>query len=259
MMQEVLIIEEENGVFTAVLNNPPMNTLHAELIDALADLIDTLSASSTTKALILTGSGEKAFAAGADINEFLTLDSARGREMSKKGQDIFDALSSLPFPVICALNGYTLGAGLELALATDIRIAEEQIKLGLPEVNLGIIPGYGGTQRLSRLIGIGKAKEFIFSGDYLNAEEALRLGVVEKVVPRGTACEAAKEFAQSLAKKPPLAIAGAKKAINQGIEISLSKGQELERKVFGELCDSEDAKEGANAFLEKRKPLFRGV
>lgn len=257
-MQDVLKIQEENGIVTAVLNNPPMNTLNTELMDALAALTHKLGSSTDTRALILTGAGEKAFVAGAEISEFLNLDAKRGRQLTEKGQAIFDRLSSLPFPVICALNGYTLGAGLELALAADIRIAEEQAKLGLPEVNLGIIPGYGGTQRLARLIGIGKAKALIFQARYLDAQEALRLGVVEKVVTRGTSYAAAEEFAQVVAEKPPLAIARAKEAINQGIDVTLAEGQELERNFFGELCESEDAKEGAHAFLEKRKPLFRG-
>lgn len=240
------------------IDKAPMNTLDKLTITQLEDAISKITKDSSIRTVILTGAGEKAFVAGAEISEFLECDALSGEELVKKGQQVFKTLESLPIPVIAAINGYALGAGLELALACDIRIMEEQAQVGLPETGLGLIPGYGGTQRLARLVGIGHAKELIFSGRYIKADEALKLGVVEKVVVTGTSMESALTMAGVFKRKAPLAIGAAKKAIQEGIDKPLNEAIEIEISYCGKLFGSEDLQEGAKAFFDRREANFIG-
>ncbi len=195
--------------------------------------------------------------AGTDIGELTVLNAVTGKEFSANGQEVFDAIENLGKPVIAAVNGYALGGGCELALACHIRIAAENAKFGQPEVNLGIIPGYGGTQRLGRLIGRGRAMEMILTGNQIDAQEALRIGLVNKVVPQAELMNIAVTLATTIAGKGQIAVRMALKAVNMNEETTLSDGQQLEASLFGVCCDSEDFKEGTKAFLEKRKPVFK--
>ncbi|MFJ7825366.1 enoyl-CoA hydratase/isomerase family protein [Psychrobacillus sp. NPDC096623] len=240
------------------IDKAPMNTLDKLTITQLEDAISKITEDSSVRTVVITGAGEKAFVAGAEISEFLECDALSGEELVRKGQQVFKTLESLPIPVIAAINGYALGAGLELALACDIRIIEEQAQVGLPETGLGLIPGYGGTQRLARLVGIGHAKELIFSGRYIKADEALKLGVVEKVVATGTSMESALAMAEIFKRKAPLAIGAAKKAIQEGIDLPLKEAIEIEISYCGKLFGSEDLQEGAKAFFDRREANFIG-
>ena len=240
------------------IDRAPMNTLNKDVISGLDMAVHDIKANDSVRAVIITGAGEKAFAAGAEISEFLTCDAESGEALVKKGHQVFEGLESLDIPVIAAINGYALGAGLELALACDIRIAEEQAQVGLPETGLGLIPGYGGTQRLTRLVGVGRAKELIFTGRYVKADEALSLGIVEKLVETGTALEEALNMANMMAKKAPLAIKAAKQAIQQGIDRALKEGIELEIGLCGDLFGTQDLQEGATAFFDRREAKFIG-
>lgn len=249
----------ENEIAIITIDNPPVNSLTKEVMSELSSTLDTLGKKREVRAAIITGSGEKCFVAGADINQFPHLDGKSGEEMVRYGQEIFNKINHLSFPVICAVNGLALGGGCELVLACDIRVAAENAKFGFPEVGLGIIPGYGGTQRLPRLVGIGKAKELIFSGEPISSQEAYRLGLIEKLVPTGEALQQALELARKVVKRGPLAVSKAKQVINQGIEMTLQDGLDLEARFSGELFGSQDKNEGAKAFFEKRVPIFKGV
>lgn len=256
--QQLVTFSTDGAVGIVFINNPPVNALNAKVMVELNRVIDQLEKNNELRAVILAGAGNKAFVAGADIKEFPNLKEATGRELSLNGHAIFSRLENLKIPVICAIHGYALGAGLELALACDIRIADEQALLGMPEVTLGIIPGYGGTQRLPRLVGLGKAKELIFSGESINAEEAYRIGLIDKLVPLGKALNEAKLLADKIATRGPLAVSKAKSAVNLGFDTTLDEGIKIEAKYFGELCVTEDKIEGVRAFIEKRKALFNG-
>ncbi len=249
-------VEKEKKLAVITLNNPPVNALNSELLGELEAVLDELATDTEIGALIITGAGEKAFVAGADISEFPRLNSENGEKLAARGQMIFQKIADFPAPVIAAVNGFALGGGLEVALACDIRVLSENAKLGLPEVTLAIFPGYGGTQRLPRLISPGKARELIFTGDLINADEATSLGLAEHVV--SDALAKAREIAGTILKRGPVAVRQAKKAVNRGLEVSLEEGQKIEAALFGELCETEDQKEGANAFLEKRKPVYKG-
>ncbi|WP_209123444.1 enoyl-CoA hydratase/isomerase family protein [Alkalihalobacillus sp. BA299] len=248
----------QDFIATITINNPPLNVLTDTLLNELEVAVDKILLEPSCRALVIRAMGEKAFVAGANINQFPSLDAVSGKQLVEKGKKIFDQLAHAHFPVICAINGLALGGGLELALACDIRIAEEKAKLGLPETGLGILPGYGGTQRLARLIGQGKAKELIFTGAAISSEEAYNVGLVEKVVPNGESYSVALSIAKEIASKGPKAISLAKAVIDQGLEASLAEGQELESNAFAELCCTEDMQEGVRAFKEKRKPNFQG-
>lgn len=248
----------EDGVAVITINHPPVNALNRRVMQELDQCLDEIAADPNARALIVTGAGEKAFVAGADISEFPSLTGEVGEKMSAAGQAVLDKLEALAIPTIAAINGFALGGGCELALACDIRVAAENARLGQPEVNLGVIPGYGGTQRLARVVGPGKAKELIFTGEHITAAEAYRIGLVDRLVPVGQALAEAKNLAQTILKKGPLAIRAAKKAINQGLDLPLKEGLKVEARLFGELCNSEDQKEGAKAFLEKRPAQFKG-
>lgn len=251
-----LEIRERLGILT--INNPPVNSLTKDVLAALEKTINSLSANEDVWALIITGGGEKAFVAGADIRQFPSLNQEEGMKMAKWGQSIFDKIANLKIPVIAAINGFALGGGCELALACDIRVASENSKLAQPEVNLGVMPGYGGTQRLSRLVGLGKAKELIFSGEIIDGTEAYRIGLVDKLTAAGQALEEAIKLAQIILSRSPIAIKLSKEAIDRGWNLPLDQGQELEAELFGQVMGTEDKNEGATAFLEKRAPVFKG-
>lgn len=250
-----LDIADSIGVIT--IDHPPLNVLSDAVLEEFDKAIDAIHASDA-RAVVLRSASDKAFAAGADISQFPVLTKSSGIELVEKGKRIFDKLAEGKAPVICAVHGLTLGAGLELALACDIRIAEEGAKLGLPETGLGILPGYGGTQRLSRLVGPGKAKELVLSGIWLSGREAYETKLVERVVPVGQAFEEAHALAGKIAGKGPLAVAFAKKVIDEGLDLPLPEAQSLETRMFAKLIGTSDMAEGVQAFSEKRTPNFTG-
>jgi enoyl-CoA hydratase len=235
-----------------------LNAFNRDMIGELHDCFDAIKDDKSILCVILTGAGEKAFVAGADIGELATLDVMGGKELCERGQGLLFKIENLPQPVIAAINGFALGGGCEIAMACDIRLASENAKLGQPEVSLGIIPGYGGTQRLPRLVGRGKAKEMIFTGDIVNAAEAFRIGLVDQVYPAAEFMLKAKEMAQKIASKGPLAIRVAKEAINLGLDVDLRSGNEYEAALFAVTFATDDKAEGTKAFLEKRKAEFKG-
>jgi enoyl-CoA hydratase len=259
MNLQTLSVELKDRVSCVTINRPDkLNALNAQAKAELAAIFTQIKTDRNVDVVILTGMGEKAFVAGTDINELTVLNAGSGREFSTKGQEVFDLIENLGKPVIAAVNGFALGGGCELALACHIRIASENARFGQPEVNLGLIPGYGGTQRLARLIGRGRALELILTGSPVDAQEALRIGLVNKVVPPGDLLSAASQIAQLIAAKGQVAIRMAIQALNATQEKTLSEGQKLEASLFGACCDTADFKEGTTAFLEKRKPRFRG-
>ena len=257
-MSEFVQVAREDRLAVVTINHPPVNALNRQVMDELKEVFENLAGDDSVGAVILTGAGEKAFVAGADISEFPTLSSANGEQLSRRGQFIFQKIADFPAPVIAAVNGFALGGGLELALACDIRVMAENAKVGLPEVTLGIFPGYAGTQRLPRFIAEGKAKELIFTGEMIDAAEAYRIGIADHLTAPGEALAKAKEIAAKILKRGPVAVRLAKQAVNQGLEQTLAEGQKTEAFLFGKLCDTEDQKEGARAFLEKRPPQYKG-
>jgi enoyl-CoA hydratase len=248
----------EENVAWVTIDNPPLNTLNNALMDELGTVFRELEEDDDVLMVILRGGGEKAFVAGADIKQFPTMDQAIAEKFSSAGQDVFNQIENFKGPVIAAIQGFTLGGGCELAMACDIRVASEDAKFGQPETGLAIIPGYGGTQRMSRLIPTGKARELIYTGDMIDAMEAMRLGLVDRVVKREDLLDEAGRLAAKILTKGPLAIKAAKKAINEGLALPLREGLKLESRIFGTLFTTEDKNEGALAFLEKRKPFFKG-
>ena len=259
MEYENILVEKQEGVAIVTINRPKvLNALNAATISELHTAFERLEDDEEVRAVILTGSGEKGFVAGADISELQKVDVFSGRKLSERGMDLLFNIERLSKPVIAAINGFALGGGCEIAMACDIRIAADSAKMGQPEVNLGLIPGYGGTQRLSRLVGRGKAKQLVFTGDMVDAEEAKRIGLVDEVVPASELLEYARGLASKIASKAPLAIAAAKRSINDGIDKPLDEGCHIESMEFGQVCGTEDKDEGTKAFLEKRKPDFKG-
>jgi enoyl-CoA hydratase len=251
---------EKDGVTAIVTIDRPkvLNALNHETIGELHDCFDNIAADSSILCVIITGGGEKSFVAGADIGELAALDALGGKALCDRGQALMAKIEKLPQPVIAAINGFALGGGCELAMACDIRIAGENARIGQPEVSLGIIPGYGGTQRLARLVGRGKAKQMILTGDHVNAAEAHRIGLVDEVFPAAELMSKVKELAQKIASKGPLAIRAAKEAINIGLDVDLESGSKLEGSLFAAICATADKAEGTKAFLEKRKAEFKG-
>lgn len=253
-----ILFEISNRVATVTINRPEkLNALNAATRAELFDVFTSIKDDPSIDVVILTGAGEKSFVAGTDIGELTTLDATSGKEFSQKGQELFNLIENLGKPVIAAVNGFALGGGCELALACHIRIASENAKFGQPEVNLGIIPGYGGTQRLARLIGKGRAMEMILTCRQIDAQEALQVGLVSKVVPQVELLLSAMEIAKTILTKGQVAIRLALKAVNMTEETSQSDGQALEATLFGVCCGTEDFKEGTSAFLQKRKPAFK--
>ncbi|HTB32392.1 MAG TPA: enoyl-CoA hydratase-related protein [Bacteroidia bacterium] len=245
----------ENGICTVTINRPDkMNALNRATVQEIGEAIKEANANKEVFSIIITGEGLKAFAAGADIKEFLGLSNEQGMAMAKAGQDVFQSIENSPKPVIAAVNGFALGGGCELAMACHLRVASENAKFGQPEVNLGLIPGYGGTQRLIRYIGRGKALEFMMTAEMLNAHKALELGLVNYVVPLEALHSKCVEILNEIKTKSPFAIGAVIRAANAYDETS--KGFEAELTEFGKCFASEEIKEGINAFLEKRKPDF---
>jgi enoyl-CoA hydratase len=254
-----LLTRKGDGIGWITINRPEkLNAMNIETIEELRAVFKEYSNDPEVRAVIFTGAGEKAFIAGADISEFIHLDAEKGREYARRGQELTMAIENFPKPVIAAINGYALGGGTEFALACHIRLASENAKLGQPEVKLGIIPGYGGTQRLARLVGKGQAMEMILSGRIVEAGEAREIGLVNKVVPAAQLLSAAEALAKEIIKNAPLALAYSIEAINHGLDKTLALGLELEAEIFGRSCATEDFREGAKAFIEKRKADFRG-
>ena len=253
-----LLVEVDNNIAIVTINRPEkLNALNNETVEELDKVFSQLNDDENIYVIILTGSGEKAFVAGADISELNKLDEQTAKMFSEKGQKVFSRIEKMEKPVIAAVNGYALGGGCEIALACNIRLASDNAVFGQPEVNLGIIPGYGGTQRLTRLINSGRAAEYILTGDIINAEEALKIGLVNKVYMQNELMDKAKEMAKKICSKGQFAIRMAMKSINKVDEVSLSEGQDYEAGVFALCCGTDDFKEGTSAFLEKRKPQFK--
>jgi enoyl-CoA hydratase len=248
-----IVLEIKEEVRIVKMNRPTaMNALNGETLDDLKRAFTHLGESDQVKVIIITGEG-KAFVAGADIAEMKDMSPQQAAEFSKSGQGVFDLIARTGRPVIAAVNGFALGGGCELAMAWDIRIASDRAKLGQPEVNLGIIPGFAGTQRLSRLVGRAKAKELIFTADMVDAQTALSIGLVNQVVPAEKLMDVCMEMANKIASKGPVAVKLAKKVINDGIETCLEEGSAHETREFAQCFASGEAKEGMSAFLEKRK------
>lgn len=257
-MMETVQLKKEPPLGWIYLNRPDkLNAINEQLMKDLRQAVDELVADDQIRVIIITGQG-KAFSAGADISQFKTLNGLTAWEFAKKGRELMDYIENLPKPTIAMINGYALGGGLELAMACDIRIAAEEAQVGLPEITLGIYPGFGGTQRLIRLIGKGKAMEMIMTGDRIPAREAERLGLVNKVVPLTELEKETRNFAIKLAEKPPVALKLIKLLVNQGLDIPILAGLNMESLGWGVVFSTEDAKEGVNAFFEKRKPNFKG-
>ncbi|EPR28891.1 MULTISPECIES: enoyl-CoA hydratase/isomerase family protein [Geobacillus] len=258
MNYEFLQCEIENRVAVVSIHRPPLNPLNTKVFQELSALIDELEANQQVGAIIITGTGEKAFVAGADIHEMMDLDLAGMMEMNKISRSAFLKIENASKPVIAAVNGLALGGGCELALACDLRICSENAKFAFPEVNLGIIPGGGGTQRLPRIVGQGVAKELLYFGEMIDAKRALAIHLVNKVVPADELLPAAKEWAEKLAQKPAIAMRMLKEAVNTGVNVDLQSGLIVETACFGNAFATEDRKEGMRAFAEKRKPVFSG-
>ncbi len=256
---ENIIITSENGIGQITINRPSkLNALNIATIKELHDCLEALDANSEIRVIIITGEGEKAFVAGADIAEFANFSIEEGAQLAQQGQELlFNFVERLHTPVIAAVNGFALGGGLELAMACHFRVASENAKMGLPEVSLGVIPGYGGTQRLPQLIGKGRAMEMIMTAGMVTAEEAYRTGLVNHVVPQAELLDFTKSLAQRIIKNSPVAIAKAIKAINANFKDGVD-GFETEIRNFGKCFGTEDFKEGTTAFLEKRKADFKG-
>jgi enoyl-CoA hydratase len=254
-----LLFERDGAVAILTFNRPKvLNALNAGTLRDLDAALDALGGDAEVRAIILTGAGEKSFVAGADINELMVLTPAEGKEHARHGQRIFDRIEQLGKPVIAAINGFALGGGCELALACTLRIAADTARLGQPEINLGIIPGYGGSQRLPRLVGKGRALEILLSGDMILAARAYEMGLVNQVVPAADLMAAARKLAHALASKAPIATRYILEAVNHGLEMPLAQGQFLETALFGAIASTEDTREGTAAFLEKRKASWKG-
>lgn len=259
MTYESLISEKRNGIAYITINRPEKrNALNRSLIDELRSCFKADQADDEVKAVILTGAGEKVFVAGADLTELAELYPIEGKEFSSCGQQVFDLIENLGKPVIAAVNGHALGGGCELAMACTLRIASENAQFGQPEVKLGIIPGYGGTQRLPRLIGKGRALELILSGAPVSAQEAFRLGLVNQVVAASDLIATAENLARKIIANAPLALKFAIEAVNRGLGMSQEDAQLLEANLFALCCATRDMKEGTRAFLEKRAAKFEG-
>lgn len=259
MNNDTILLSQHDGVAVITLNRPDkLNALNGDLLDALEHTLHKVQADPSIHVVVITGAGPKAFAAGADIAQLNQQDAFTGRLFAERGQRVFSLIERLGVPVIAAVNGFALGGGCELAMACHMRFASDTARFGQPEINLGIIPGYGGTQRLPRLVGMAKAIELILSGEMLGADEALRLGLVNRVYPAAELVEHTMTFAKSLAAKAPLALRACLEATQAAGDTSLHEGMHIEASVFGRTCGTADFKEGTQAFLEKRQASFTG-
>ena len=257
-MYQTLLISLENGIYTITINRPDkLNALNKDVFTDLNNALDEIESNPEIKSVIITGAGPKAFVAGADISEFNSLNKEQAKALAKRGQDIFARIENSSKPIVAAVNGFALGGGCELAMSCHFRVASENAKFGQPEVNLGLIPGYGGTQRLVQLIGKGKAMELLMSAHMIDAKEAKELGLVNYVTTADTLLEHTRKILDVINSKAPLAVAGCIKAANAVFDESID-GYELEIEEFGNTFDTEDMKEGVTAFLEKRKADFKG-
>ena len=254
-----VLFEKEDSIGLLTINRPQvLNALNRETMTEISQVVGKTATDPEVAVLIITGAGEKSFVAGADISEMRTLSALEGRAWSKFSQATFNAIENLPQPVIAAVNGYALGGGCELAMSCDIRIASDKAKFGQPEVLLGVVAAFAGTQRLPRLVGKGRAKELLFTGDQIDAAEACRIGLVNKVVPAGELLTAAKELAAKIISRGPVAVQLCKAAVNEGLDMDLESAQAYEAEVFGLCFATADQKEGMNAFVEKRPAKFTG-
>jgi enoyl-CoA hydratase/3-hydroxyacyl-CoA dehydrogenase len=256
---ETIKLEREKNVLWIILNRPHrLNAFNDVLMEELADVLNTAENDQSIRCVVITGEGDRAFSAGADVTMFPKATPVKAEEFSRKGQKVFSKIEELPKPVIASINGFALGGGLELALACDFRIAAEHAELGSPEINLGLIPGWGGTQRLVRIVGLAKAKEMVMLGIRLKADEALKIGLVHKVVHYDKLREETSALAQKLSEGPPIAMKYAKHALNFGTQVPLEAGLRLEASLMGLTFSTEDLKEGVEAFMSRRKPDFKG-
>jgi len=254
-----IIYEKSEGIATITLNRPEaLNAFSKEVVEEIIHALEDVKNDENVRVVVLTGSGEKAFSAGADIKAMTGMTPLKARELSLMGERLCLALENLEKPVIAALNGYALGGGLEVAMSCDLRIAAENARVGQTEINIGLIPGWGGTQRLTRLVGRTKAKELVFTGKIIDAKTAEQLGLINIVAPPDKFKETVRQFALELASKAPVAVRVAKALINKGADIGLDSALALEREGFGVVASTEDLKEGVSAFTEKRKPIFKG-
>lgn len=259
MSYENILFEKADGIGKITINRPKAaNALNEATVTELQDVVNKIAKDAEVKVVIVTGAGPKFFVAGADIKEMQALTAPQGRTWGQFGQDVFTKLENIPQPVIAAINGFALGGGCELSMACDIRIAVEGAKFGQPEVGLGITPGFGGTQRLPRLVGKGRAKELLYTAKMIDAQEAYRIGLVNQVVPAEELMAAAEKMAKKIMSNAPVAVQLCKAAVNKGIESDLITGISYEGEVFGLCFATADQKEGMGAFTEKRKPAFAG-
>ena len=256
---DFVLYEADGAVATITINRPKaLNALNSQVLDELDQTLDAIDLD-TVRCVILTGAGDKSFVAGADIGEMSTLTKAEGEAFGKKGNDVFRKLETLPIPVIAAVNGFALGGGCEISMSCDIRICSENAMFGQPEAGLGITPGFGGTQRLARTVGVGMAKQLIYTARNIKADEAYRIGLVNAVYPQEELMEQAKKMASTIAKNAPIAVRNCKKAINGGISLPIEKAVEVEEKLFGSCFETHDQKEGMACFLSREKPKPKAV
>jgi enoyl-CoA hydratase/carnithine racemase len=258
-MFDNLLVERDGAVAILTINRPTvLNALNRQTVDELRRAMLELKADATARAIVVTGAGPKSFVAGADINELAVLSPTAGREHALTGQHVFDVIENLGKPVIAAINGFALGGGCELAMACTLRIAADSARLGQPEIALGLIPGYAGTQRLPRLVGKGRALEILLTGAQIGADEALRIGLVHRVVPAADLMTEARTLAAQLAANAPVAMRYIINAVNKGVEMPFAEACQYEATLFGLVASTDDMREGTAAFLEKRKPVFKG-
>lgn len=254
-----VIYEKNEGIATITLNRPEaLNALSTEVVEEILRAVEDVRTDENIRVVVLTGAGEKAFSAGADIKAMVGMTALKARELSSMGERLCVTLENLEKPVIAAINGYALGGGMEVAMACDLRIASENARMGQTEINIGLIPGWGGTQRLTRLVGMTKAKELVFTGRMIDARTAEQIGLLNMAVPADKFREIVHQLAFDLASKAPVALKVAKALITKGADMSLDAALELEREGFGVIGSTDDLKEGTSAFAEKRKPEFKG-
>ncbi len=258
MEKDHVSFQIDDGIALVTIDRPPVNALNRQVEDEIEEVFEELGTVSEVGVVIITGGGGKAFVAGADIKAILEKGPKEAYEMSASTQRILLKVERFHRVVIAAVNGLALGGGCEIALACDMRVMDESTIIGLPEVGLGLLPGAGGTQRLARLVGIGKAKELILTGDPINANDAKRIGLVEKIAPKGEAVSEAKKLAKRVLLRGPIAVVNAKKAITEGLDLTFEDGLKRETQLFSALFETQDMREGVKAFIEKRKPRFIG-